>query len=293
MKSSKGLGRGLEAFFGETPTKVNEVVKSSSEKILEKVVELKISEIEPMLNQPRKVFDTEKLEELAASIREHGILQPLLVVKNDNGYTIVAGERRWRAAKLAQLKKVPAIVKDYTDSKKKQVALIENIQREDLNVVEVAKAINELMKLDGYTVTEVAKLTGKNKSTISNVIRLLKLDDVILDALEKGAIVEGHARALLATDDKQKRLEVLSKIIEKNLTVRQVEKIIYGSEEYVRKEVKTEPKTVIYEKIQDKLKEFFGYKVKIDTSTKKQKLIIEFNDDEGLESIIGKFNLKI
>ena len=134
MAKTKGLGRGLDAFFGDDIKEVEEVVKPKKEKKykeIDKVVELNITEIEPMLNQPRKVFDKEKLEELTNSIKEHGVLQPILVVKDENGYTIVAGERRWRAAKNAGLKEIPAIIKDYTDGKKKQVALIENIQRED------------------------------------------------------------------------------------------------------------------------------------------------------------------
>ena len=185
-----------------------EVTKSKKEKDhkeLEKVVELNISEVEPTLNQPRKVFDKEKLEELANSIKENGVLQPILVVKDENGYTIVAGERRWRAAKIAGLKVIPAIIKDYTDSRKKQVALIENIQREDLNVVEIAKAIKELMDIDGYTHSDVAKVTGKNVSTISNLTRLLKLPDEILNYVLQGKMVEGHARALLAVEDKEKQ----------------------------------------------------------------------------------------
>ena len=150
---AKGLGRGLDAFFGEddkeTIEKVTKkAVKKENTKVLDKVVELNITEVEPMLNQPRKIFDKEKMEELTASIKENGVIQPILVVKDNNGYTIVAGERRWRAAKSAGLKVIPAIIKDYTDVKKKQVALIENIQREDLNIVEVARAIKELMDID-------------------------------------------------------------------------------------------------------------------------------------------------
>ena len=136
QKEKKGLGRGLNVFFGEDTEEVTNITKPTKEekvkiKELEKVVELNITQIEPMLNQPRKIFDKEKLEELTESIKENGVIQPILVVKDENGYTIVAGERRWRAAKMAGLKEIPAIIKDYTDSKKKQVALIENIQRED------------------------------------------------------------------------------------------------------------------------------------------------------------------
>lgn len=295
MKNEKkGLGRGLDVFFGDDVNEIEKITKPKEKKIkeLEKVVELKISEVEPMLNQPRKIFDEEKLQELTDSIKENGILQPILVVKNENGYSIIAGERRWRAAKKAGLKEIPAIIKDYTDSKKKQVALIENIQREDLNVVEVAKAIQELMDIDGYTQTDVAKVTGKNLSTISNMMRLLKLQDKILNYILEGKLVEGQARALLAIDDEEKQLEIANKIIEKNLTVREVENLIYGSKEYSRKKAKKVPKNIYYKKIENVLKDYFGYKVKIDTNKKHQKLVIEYNDEEGLESLLNKLKIK-
>ena len=296
MTKTKGLGRGLDAFFGDDVEEVESVVKPKKEKKLneiEKVVNLNITEIEPMLNQPRKVFDKEKLDELTASIKENGVIQPILVVKDENGYTIVAGERRWRAAKNAGLKEIPAIIKDYTDTKKKQVALIENIQREDLNIVEVAKAIKELMDIDGYSQSDVAKITGKSLSSISNITRLLKLQEPILNYLLEGKLVEGQARALLAVNNKEKQLEIADKIIEKKLTVRQVEKLIYGADEYDRKPKKKKPKTVYYQKIEDKLKDYFGYKVKLDTSKKSQKLVIEYNDEEGLESLLNKLDIKL
>lgn len=293
---SKGLGRGLNAFFGEDGAELEKVttgIKDTPYKELEKVVELNISEIEPMLNQPRKVFDKEKLQELADSIKENGVLQPILVVKDESGYTIVAGERRWRAAKITGLKVIPAIIKDYTDTKKKQVALIENIQREDLNIVEIAKAIKELMEIDGYSQTEVAKLTGKNVSTVSNIVRLLKLQEKILDYLMEGKIVEGHARALLAVNDENKQLEILEKIVERKLTVRDVEKLIYGSDEYNRGKEKKKPKSIYYQKIENRLKDYFGYKVKLETGKSHQKLIIEYNDEEGLESLLSKFKIRM
>lgn len=296
MAKAKGLGRGLDAFFGEDTSEVQEIVKSKKEKKykeIDKVVELNITEVEPMLNQPRKVFDKEKLEELTNSIKEHGVLQPILVVKDENGYTIVAGERRWRAAKNAGLKEIPAIIKDYTDGKKKQVALIENIQREDLNIVEIAKAIKELMEIDGYTQSEVAKITGKSLSTISNITRLLKLQEPILNYLLEGKLVEGQARALLAVEDKEKQLQIAKKIIEKKLTVREVEKLIYGADEYDRKPSKNQPKTVYYQKIEDKLKDYFGYKVKIDCNKKHQRLVVEYNDEEGLESLLNKLDISL
>lgn len=288
----KGLGRGLDVFFGED-TKAVENMSKAKYKELEKVIELNISEVEPMLNQPRKMFDKEKLDELTDSIKEHGVLQPILVVKDENGFTIIAGERRWRAAKLAGLKEIPAIIKDYTDSKKKQVALIENIQREDLNIIEIAKAIKELMEIDGYTQTEVSKITGKSLSTVSNIMRLLKLPEEILVYLLEGKMVEGQARALLALDDPEKQILIAKEIIEKKLTVREVEKLIYGSQNYTRKQDKKEPKNLYYERIENKLKNYFGYKVKIDSGKKHQKLVIEYNDEEGLESLLNRLKIEL
>ncbi|MGN1013359.1 MAG: ParB/RepB/Spo0J family partition protein [Clostridia bacterium] len=296
---AKGLGRGLDAFFGEDNNETIEKVTKRTKKqekednVIEKVVELNITEVEPMLNQPRKVFDKEKMEELTDSIRENGVIQPILVVKDSNGYTIVAGERRWRAAKAAGLETIPAIIKDYTDNKKKQVALIENIQREDLNVVEVAQAIKELMEIEGYTNTDVAKITGKNISTISNLIRLLKLPDEVLDMVLKGQLVEGQARALLVLDDPEKQIAIAKKVAEKKLTVRDVEKLIYGDDNYRKKTTKKQPKSVYYEKLENKLKDYFGYKVKLDQTKKHQRLIIEYNDEEGLESLLSMLNIKM
>ena len=293
-KEKKGLGKGLNAFFSDDNLLDNVIKKDDKKsKELETVVELKIVDVEPMKDQPRKVFDEEKLEELANSIKENGVIQPILVVKNDDGYAIVAGERRWRAAKKAGLKKIPAIIKNYDESKKKQVALIENIQREDLNIVEVAHAIKELMEIENCSQSEVAKVTGKNISTISNIVRLLKLPDEILQYVLDGKLVEGQARALLALDSKKRQLEIANKAIEKKLTVRDVEKLVYGSEEYVRKPEKKEPKSVYYKNIEGKLKDYFGYKVKLDYTKSHQKLIIEYDDKEGLENLLNKFNIDL
>lgn len=295
---AKSLGRGLNAFFGEDEEEVKNIANASQtkkddKKELDKVVELNITEVEPMLNQPRKIFDKEKLEELADSIKENGILQPIIVVKDENGYTIVAGERRWRASKMAGLKAIPAIVKDYTDTKKKQVALIENIQREDLNIVEVAKAIKELMDIDGYSQIEVAKITGKNKSTVSNIMRLLKLPEPILNYLMDGKLMEGHARALLALNNKNKQIEIADKIVKNKLTVRDVERLVYRGEEYVKPKVKNVENNFYYKKIEEKLNSYFGYKVKIDTSKKCQKLVIEYNDQDGLDELLSKLNIQM
>lgn len=289
---AKGLGRGLNALFDD----IEEVKSVSKEKkaVLDNVVELNMVDVEPMLDQPRKVFDKKKLQELADSVKEHGVIQPILVVKDDAGYKIVAGERRWRAAKIVGLKKIPAIVKDYTDSKKKQVALIENIQREDLNIMEVASALKELMEIDEYTVSDVAKVTGKSQSSVSNIIRLLKLAPEVQKYVLEGQLVEGQARALLAIDDQEEQVRIAKKVIEKKLTVREVEKLIYDdANKYNVKKKKTSKKSSIYTAVEDRLSEYFGMKVKVDTNKQKQRLIIEYYNNEGLESVLDKLKIKL
>lgn len=289
---AKGLGRGLNALFDD----IEEVKSVSKEKkaVLDNVVELNMVDVEPMLDQPRKVFDKKKLQELADSVKEHGVIQPILVVKDDAGYKIVAGERRWRAAKIVGLKKIPAIVKDYTDSKKKQVALIENIQREDLNIMEVASALKELMEIDEYTVSDVAKVTGKSQSSVSNIIRLLKLAPEVQKYVLEGQLVEGQARALLAIDDQEEQVRIAKKVIEKKLTVREVEKLIYDdANKYNVKKKKASKKSSIYTAVEDRLSEYFGMKVKVDTNKQKQRLIIEYYNNEGLESVLDKLKIKL
>lgn len=290
-KSTKGLGRGLDALFDDIED-VKTVTNKSNK--LDEVVEIKISDIEPMLNQPRKVFDQKKLEELSASIKENGVIQPILVVKNEHGYTIVAGERRWRASKLAGLEKVPVIIKDYTDTKKKQVALIENIQREDLNIIEVAQALKELMDIEGYNMADVSRVTGKSLSGVSNTMRLLKLPNKIQDQILDGKLVEGQARALLAIENEEEQLRLADKIIEKKLTVREVEKLIYNNDKYkVKKKNVAKKIGTIYKAVEEKLTEYFGLKVKIDATKTKPKLIIEYYDNEGLERILEKLNIEL
>ena len=289
---TKGLGRGLNALFDDI-----EDVKSVSKDhkmVLEKVVELNMSEVEPMPNQPRKVFDKKKLDELAESIREHGVIQPILVVKAKDGYNIVAGERRWRASKIVGLKTIPAIVKDYTNVKKKQVALIENIQREDLNIMEVAVALKELMEIGSYSVSDVAKVTGKSQSSVSNIVRLLKLNTEVQQYILDGKLVEGQARALLAIEDADEQVKMAKKIIDKKLTVREVEKLIYDdANKYNVKKKKTVKKNSIYSAVEEKLSTYFGMKVKIDSARQKPRLIVEYYNNEGLESILDKLNIKL
>lgn len=301
---AKGLGRGLGAFFEEDVEKVQEIAsnkkkaepKSQEKDYIDKVVELNILDVEPMLNQPRKTFDQDKLEELSESIKIHGVLQPILVVKMDNQYTIVAGERRWRASKMAGLKVIPAIVKDYTDTKKKQVALIENIQREDLNAVEVANAIKDLMEIDGYNIQEVAKITGKSLSTISNTMRLLKLPQDIINRLEERKLVEAQARALLALPDEKSQIELADRIFEEKLTVREVEALVYGRKNSTNPKKNTKKATkkqVTLQKIEKELEDFFATRVNISAGRNRGKIEIKYFSNEDLTRILEKLNIEL
>ena len=294
--STKGLGRGLNAFF-DNAEEVESVAKAKKDTdvVLDKVVELKMAEVEPMLNQPRKKFDKAKLEELSESIKEHGVIQPILVVKDNSGYRIVAGERRWRASKKAGKETIPAIVKDYTDGKKKQVALIENIQREDLNVMEIAHALKELMDIEEYTVADVARVTAKNPSTVSNILRLLKLSDGVQEMVLDGKLVEGQARALLTIEDETEQMKVAQKIIDKKLTVREVEKLIYdeANKYNVKKKKKLVSKSALNKAIEEKLSQYFGMKVKIDSSKNNPRLIIEYYNNDGLANLLEKLNIEL
>lgn len=289
---AKGLGRGLDAFFGEDVQSVKDVTENKKEEYLEKVVELNIIDVEPTLNQPRKSFDEEKLQELADSIKEHGVLQPILVVKMGKMYTIIAGERRWRAAKIAGLKTIPAIVKDYSDTKIKQVALIENIQREDLNPIEIAKAIKDLMDIDGYTMQDVSKITGKNLSTISNHMRLLKLPDEIINMVIEGKLVEAQARALLAVPDLDKQIELAQKVVDEKLTCREIEKIVY-KDKPVKKNKKVTKKTALIEKIENELNDYFSTKVKVDAGRNKGKIVIQYFSNDELSRILDKLDINL
>lgn len=289
---AKGLGRGLDAFFGEDVQAVKDLTENKNQDFIEKVVELNILDVEPKLNQPRKDFNEQKLQELADSIKEHGVLQPILVVKLGKTYTIIAGERRWRASKMAGLKTIPAIVKDYSDSKMKQVALIENIQREDLNPIEVALAIKDLMDIDGYTAQDVSKITGKNVSTISNHMRLLKLPKEIIDMILDGSLVEAQARALLAVEDKETQIALAKKVVDEQLTCRAIEKIVY-KDKPKKKSKKVTKKSALIEKIEEELNNYFSTKVKVDAGRNKGKIVIQYFNNDELTRILDKLDINL
>lgn len=292
-----GLGKGLDSLIRDELNidsgsgNVREVVKEVKVEVPVESV-LKITQIEPNRKQPRKQFDETALNELADSIKQYGIVQPLVVQKRDDYYEIVAGERRWRAAKLAGLKEVPVIIKDYTDGEIAEIALIENIQREDLNPIEEALAYKRLIDEFNLRQEDVADKVSKSRASITNSLRLLKLDEKIQNYLIDGVLTMGHAKVLLSVDDRKLQIQAADKIIQENLSVRDTEKLIKGQLEEKSKKPKEKAKSIknnaeVYSNIENRLKELMGTKVKIQRKDdKKGKIEIEYYSPEELERII-------
>lgn len=270
--AKKALGKGLSALIPEY-----------KEEKQESVMELKITDIEANDNQPRKQFDEEGLMNLAQSIKEHGIVQPIIVRKDGSIYQIVAGERRWRAARLAGLKTVPVVVKDYTDEQLLEIALIENLQREDLNPIEEANAYKVLIDEYSLSQEEIGKRIGKSRSAITNSIRLLNLPTEIVDYLIAGKITAGHARALLTIEDDKKKIEIADRIIKENLNVRQVEKLTREK----KRTRKTKTKSAEISDLEERLRNALGTKVTITHGRKKGKIEIEYYGIDDLDKIIS------
>ena len=264
MPKKTGLGKGLDALFGPVPEE--EQMKATDE-----FKRLKITEIEPNLEQARKKFDQEALEELAESIKEYGLIQPIVVVKKEGYYMIVAGERRWRASKLAGLDEIPAIIRE-NDDKNTQISLIENLQREDLTPYEKAIGIKNLMNAYNLNQEQVAKQLGKSRSTITNSLRILNLEPRVLEMAKEGKLTEGHFRALLAVQDPEQQYRLALQMIERGVTVRQAEKTAQKKEETVEQ---MERKQILYRDIEHTFQNFFGTKVRLDAGKRRGKIIIE------------------
>lgn len=274
--AKKALGKGLSALIPEyKETKTGGVTQ------------LKITEITAGENQPRRKFAQDALNELAESIKEHGIVQPIVVRKKEDYYEIVAGERRWRAARLAGLKTVPVVIKDYSETQALEIALIENLQREDLNPIEEANAYKSLMDEHKISQEEIAKKIGKSRPAITNTLRLLNLDDGVKEFLISGEITAGHARALLAIDEKKKQIEVANKVIKEGLSVRQTEKMMRSKEIVPVKKIKS-PEVI---EIEDKLRNLLHTKVNVIHGKKKGKIEIEYYSIDDLDRILKLFNL--
>lgn len=270
---------------------VEKVVEKPVEKIVEKPVEqtLKLNLIEPNSEQPRKNFDEESLQELADSIKQYGILQPLIVQKKGNHYEIIAGERRWRAAKLAGITDVPVLIREYDKQQTMEIALIENVQRADLNPIEEAQAFQQLIQEFHLTQEEIANRVSKNRATITNSMRLLKLDVRVQDMLADGKISSGHARALLGLEEGERQYQVAVNITEEKLSVRDVEKLVkmMNRPPKEKKPEKGPDIDLIYRQVEDKLKSIMGTKVVINQKDKnKGRIEIEYYSQEELERLI-------
>ena len=284
-----GLGKGLDALFPSN-VDINTLGGDVSHETSEKIIEVKINDIEPNVNQPRKNFDDEKIDDLAASIAEHGVLQPIIVAKKDDYYQIIAGERRWRASKKAGLKTIPAIVRDYDEKKIREVALIENIQRQDLNAIETAKAIKELMEEHALTQEELAKTLGKSRSAIANTLRILNLDERVQEMVQEGKLTEGHARTLASIESPQKQYKLAMDIINLDLSVRDAEELTKEEKAATKKKSpkkETSKLEIIYKDIENRLKKALETKVSFRPMTKSRgKIIIEYYTSEELERIL-------
>lgn len=291
-KTSEKLTESQMETIQKEPEKVVVEKIVEVEKVVEKPVEqkLKITLIEPNGTQPRKNFKEDELAELADSIREFGILQPLLVQKKDNHYEIIAGERRWRAAKLAGLTEVPVLIREYDKQRTMEVSLIENIQRSDLNPIEEALGYQRLIQEFHLTQEEIASRVSKNRATITNSMRLLKLDERIQHMLVEGQLTSGHARALLGLEEHEKQFQAAQKIVQENLSVRDVEKLVKLMNR-PEKEAKGPEKgpdiNLIYKQIEERLKTIMGTKVVINRKDKnKGRIEIEYYSQEELERLI-------
>lgn len=303
-KAKRGLGKGLGAIFGEEvvqevsggdgkqrPEKadvVGNVIGSTLED--PKEIKVRLSKIEPNREQPRKDFNEEQLNELADSIRQYGVLQPLLVQRKGDIFEIIAGERRWRAAKLAGLKEVPVVIREYTEQQAVEIALIENVQREDLNPIEEAIAYQRLMKEFHLKQEEIAERVSKNRSTITNSMRLLNLAQEVQQMLIDNQISSGHARALLSLEDKELQIELAKRIVREQMSVRDVEKAVKQAgkaKKENKKKQEEEALSLIFRNLEDRMKSVMGTKVNISRKDKnKGRIEIEYYSQSELERIV-------
>jgi len=289
-----GLGKGLDSLIPVQNKK--KAADSNQNVIVEKVIKkeeimLSISDIEPNRDQPRKSFDEDSLLELSESIKQFGVIQPLIVQKRDDYYEIIAGERRWRAAKLAGIKELPVIVKEYTDQEIVEISLIENIQREDLNPIEEALAYKKLLTEFHLKQDEVAERVSKSRTAVTNSIRLLKLDERVQQMVVDDMISTGHARALLTLEDKELQYNIASRIFDEKLSVRETEKLMKTIQKAKTEKKKIEiENSFIYKDIEEKIKGILGTKVYVNhKNNNKGKIEIEYYSNEELERLLDLF----
>ncbi len=294
-----GLGKGLDSLIAApTGGKAKAKTGNSAASVIatvdnKKELRVKISNIEPNREQPRKQFDEDALHELAESIEQFGVLQPLLVQKKDNYYEIIAGERRWRAAKMAGLKEVPVIVKEFTEQEIVEISLIENIQRENLNPIEEAIAYKRLMEEFSLKQDEIAERVSKSRTAVTNSMRLLKLNEKVQQMVIDEMLSTGHARALLGIEDKENQLTIAMRVFDEKLSVRETEKLVKEILNPKNTPVKIpvdSSKDIVYQNLENKLKEIVGTKVSIQRKNKnKGKIEIEYYSEDELERLIDLF----
>lgn len=284
--SKRGLGRGLDALFGAPNT--GEPAVSS-----EPINEIAIQEIIPNLHQPRRDFDEEALAELAQSIRQHGIIQPVVVRKTLTGYELVAGERRWRASQLVGLKKIPTVVREYTDAEMMEIALVENLQRQNLNVIEEAIAFRRLIEEFGLTQEEVSQKIGRSRSMIANIVRLLNLQPEVQDFVSRGTLTMGQVRPLLALESAEMQINAANQIIDEDLSARDAEELVRRlASKRPAKKVEPKPEETeednqfFMNEFEDRLKIILGTQVRIKPGKLKSKIEIEYYSNEDLERIM-------
>ena len=294
-KTGKGLGKGLGRGIGnlipeETKDEKDVVVKEVVKEVVVKEpaeVKVSISQVEPNKEQPRKYFDEDALIELSESIKQYGVLQPLLVQKKDNYYEIIAGERRWRAAKLAGVKEIPVVIKDYSDQEVMEIALIENIQREDLNPIEEAQAYQRLIKDYRLKQDEVAEKVSKSRAAITNSLRLLKLDKRVQEMVMEGKLSNGHARTIISIEDGDKQYAIAQKIFDEKLSVREVEKLMREQDKKGKQPKELPENDFVYRDLEEKLSKSLGTQVTIkNKSNNKGKIEIQYYSQSELERIL-------
>jgi ParB family chromosome partitioning protein len=286
----RALGMGLEQLFNNENLDLEQMERTIYENSSsEEIVELKLDELRPNPYQPRKIFDDEALRELSESIKEHGVFQPIIVKKSIKGYEIIAGERRYRASKLAGLKTIPAIIRDFTDSQMMEIALLENLQRENLNVIEEAIAYKSMIEKLNLTQDELSKKVGKSRSHVTNMIGLLKLPFEVKNHILNGFISMGHARVLSKLEDPEKIIELSKKVINEHLSVRALEEIA-SNPNYKRKNtIRVNRNTNEYNFVEDAFTDKIGNKVRI----KNKKIVIPFNSEKDLERILEILNIDV
>lgn len=283
-KDSSRLGRGLDSLFGQqNVTDILEDIENGKDQCSQLMIP--VSEIRPNPYQPRKIFNKEALEELSLSIQQHGVFTPILVKKSISGYELITGERRWRASKMANLEEIPAIVVDFDDQQMMEVALLENVQREDLNVIEEAKAYEQLIQRLNYTQEQLAHRIGKSREHITNTLRLLRLPEEVQEKVTSKQLSMGHARALLGLKDEELMKKIAKQTIQQGLSVRKVEQLVKAQSQ--KKEEPKQEESVFVKDAKRKLEEYFQTSVHIGTHN----ISIHYENEEDLNRILELLNL--